>query len=487
MVSHHEYEPIDIVQLELLTEQESITWSGQQKKMEMVLQCIQRRVDVERMRVADELQKDRWSSQSATLEAMKRVPGFSLQNVSTLGTPWSDTKRGEILQSGAQLVIGRGDHTLSPDDRQTGTSFSVFIPAHVDVYPKAKANRRRQFSTREDGQGRVFGEGDGVYDMGAAVLNSIALAATLTVPKGMNVFFGFTMDEERDSRGALGLIKNWDPWPSVDIVLSSEIGHIHVPEEEYDAMNYILGRRGRQKFRVDFKVHDASQGHFGDAHVRSATSAKMAAQYLLWQSYYHGEPFGISKQLREEDAVLGQDILELGNDQAATEDGRTSSSPNKAWFAFSVQTVKRTMQDTHNLLKSLFRQMDEREGWTSKHNIAWTLSTLEGEEESYDPYHLPYDHPLAQTVAGVLNKMTRGKANAAYAPSVADENVYAAALKGHGVHPARGVVTIPVIGLNAHRHDECVWLEDMMRVREAMRRLIEEPDGLIQLRKYILG
>jgi acetylornithine deacetylase/succinyl-diaminopimelate desuccinylase-like protein len=115
------------------------------------------------------------------------------------------------------------------------------IPAHVDTVIDKKP--RLELRTQGDKW-----EGLGVYDMGAAVLNGIALAVETKVPDGMEVHFVFTPDEEMHSRGARQLMQKWVRWPEIDCVLSSEIGPIPPLKSGDKHMRLITGRSGRQKF-----------------------------------------------------------------------------------------------------------------------------------------------------------------------------------------------------------------------------------------------
>jgi len=384
-----------------------------------------------------------------------------------------------------QLIIGRGQQDLTANRKKSKhTPLNVFVPAHIDVYPYDKETQLK-LSYDSKNKNKVYGRG--VYDMHAGVLNGIALATSVKPPKGMNVFYAFTYDEEEKSEGAKAIINSWEWWKYIDIVLSSEIGHIEVPDDD-DRMRYILGRRGRQKYHVQVDVDEQAYGHFAEGHVRSASEALVEGSGLIRDSFNHGSE--ISKKLMKQHSLLGDEKAEWGTVMGRASNLPKSAPPRSAEFYYNILSVPdRTLEGSLAEQQGLLQNIARHAEW-AKHHITAAL-THNPEETSYEPYIMGADHPAQKIAAGILTRISGG-AVPAYAPSVADENLYAAALhnKEHGRHPYaehKAIITIPPRGDGAHRLNEHVYLSSIASTKHALRMLIQDPQGLQQLTRFKRG
>lgn len=475
-------EDIDLKQFEKLTLQESHTWEGQIKKLGMIENMVRERVSYRQQQVRLELLKtmrtDLTDKERLNREIEMRVPTPIIKRVMGL------------RNGGYTLIV-----TKMGKQEVSAKPLTILIPAHADAVKSEEHLRifRRNPANPDQAMARW------VYDMGAAVMNNIALAADVKVPDGMCVHFAFTMGEETHSDSAKAIADadhphHWRQWEDVEIIVSSEIGHVDVPSEGDKAMRYIMGRRGREKWQLKAEVATSSQGHFANPHVRSATHALGEALYLLNDRFHHCKIVGIGKSPRKRSfADLGPEILEFTTEDAKANDERTTSSAESGSLFFNIQTVP-GREGGQSLEEELNEDLDEIAQhceWT-KHGIQHSLSknAIDG-ETSYPAYVMPPNHILGRITADILQKVSGVAPVLTYGRSVADENFYAHALLKRSGKTSfdgmfQGVITIPIIGDNAHEDGEWVSLSDMLRVRKAIKMLIEDPDGFRRVADFHL-
>jgi acetylornithine deacetylase/succinyl-diaminopimelate desuccinylase-like protein len=482
---------IDLQQFEQLIGMESFTWDGQEKKMKLIQTLVNQRLTSLREKIREELIHLGWNSSRADGEAKNRTSNISQQTVT--------------LENGQkQFVFGRGDHARGVKRKRgydKNPPLNILIPAHIDTVGINGEQKLLEFHHDAGNPDHI--KARGTYDMLGAALNSIALISDIRVPRGMNVFFAFTFDEEIHSAGAKALMKSWDWWKDIDIVLSSEIGHIDRPENDA-GMSLIMGRRGRQKYHVALEVQDAGRGHFAEGHVRSASTGMHEAGFLNRERFFHAKLTGKSK-LQQTHPFFGDETLQDGDalsvsssvsDQKKMQDptkplhsanSQTSSPTDIANMYYNILSVPpRTLQSSLEQQQRVFDDIAKYCNWAS-HSIHCTVTQNEM-ETSYEPFEMPQNHPLVNIVRNNLAALSGEEVQFAYAPSVADENLYAADLRHRSPQrksflPHQGVLSIPYLGDNAHRIDEWVSVGDLARVRHAIRGLLESSTGLIQLRE----
>jgi len=459
---------LDRDQFRRMTAQESASWEGQAAKTELLQRFIRERIS-------------QAASGSGIRKAGKKDADLVMDTF-----PVKDHK---------MLLVGKGSgiHELMfPTHSRRGNRIrqdhlNVLVPAHIDTVDPEAPDLLRMRTDPAD-EDRVMGRG--VYDMGAAVLNGVALPSVLDVPEGINVIFAFPYDEERNSEGAKALIEKWQTWKDIDIVLSSEIGHVDVQPGE-TGMGYIMGRRGRIKYHLNLTVEDNGRGHFADGHVRSASQALGEASYLVDDAFYHNRIINGKKLLSREHPNFHREKLEHGESSTFSSDGVTSSPPETADMFYNIQSVPgRSLEESLAEQQSLLAEIARISNWTG-HRIRHHV-TQNSQETSYEGYIMPEDHLLPKITADILTQISGG-AIPKYGPSVADENLYfsglhlSSAAGGKSgkkyLPPYRGVMTIPPVGGNAHRLDEWVSWRDIARVRHAMRQLIEHEAGLQKILK----
>ena len=448
-----ELSDLDLKQLSALIEQRSVTWDEQIATILLVRDLFEERRNQVSLRGLSLLMSG--------LDQASRV-GRSESNVAPV------------------FVIGRGDHTAEETSRTT-RPLNVLIPAHVDTVKATDA----LFAMNHDAAEPDRAIGRGIYDMKGAVLNSLELATTIKVPLGMNVYFAFLIDEEKHSRGVRALMQQWPMWNQIDVVLSSEIGHVEVPPDDL-AMRYILGRRGRQKHKVSLSVDPDGRGHFADGHVRSASAALMQALHTVWERFYHGgSHMNAQPRLQLPHPLFDEETLEIGAVSSADPGQSLSLAPTSADAYFNILSVPpRTIEQGLLEQQQLFAEINATQAW-QRHRIAYTIGP-NPYETSYPAFVMPDTHPLAELTRKILTRVAGVPAVPAYAKSVADENLLAAAMQhsrdgqAFGV-PHMGVISIPPLGGNAHRPDEWGSLHDIARVRHAFHLLIEDPEGLQKL------
>ncbi len=457
---------LDEDQFGMLTSQESHTLKGQFLKMVLIERFIEQRRQEKIIQLENKFMGDGLTEEQAEKKAEKQMQ-LRIQKMAV------DKHR-------YNLIVGKGSGREA--------RYTIMIPAHIDTVKPADPSL---LELRTDSRYPDRKRGLGVWDMGAAVLNNIALAVETMVPEGMQVYFVFTVDEEEDSAGAFKLIKQWSEWKYVDLVLSSEIGPLSVvPRDEDTAMRYILARRGRLKMEGSISLEKDVQAHGALDGAANACEA-----YSDW-SYYARRAFrkGLSSKppLQREHPLLGKEQISLGSVVSDKPEGYFN--PNRVDFQYFIQLVPPgTLDSSLEAQKKVFENLSNLANW-AKDGIRYTLGYL-STETSYDPYSMPVDahgkpllHPAVKVVQDVLRSVSGIEPVPAGAVSVADETLYAAAmlkeLPGNTFQNTnKGVITIPIVGNRAHNRKEWVSWSDTARVRHAIKMLIEDLIGFRQILK----
>ena len=91
------------------------------------------------------------------------------------------------------------------------------LPRKMRQVRRSILKRTHMLELRTDKDNADRKRGLAVWDMGAALLNSIALAVDTVIPEGLQVYWVFTVDEEYNSAGAIKLMDEWPEWPYVDL------------------------------------------------------------------------------------------------------------------------------------------------------------------------------------------------------------------------------------------------------------------------------
>lgn len=465
-------EAIDDEQMARLTAQEGFTAEGQAKKMALVGACIRERY-----------------------EAARQQAHISLGDTSDLDMPAIQERIDAVVQpleferidlgdGRFNLIVSKGSRYVpdtNGEKRRARPEYSVMIPAHVDTVFGKQLDLKRQGDRWE---------GLGVYDMGAAVLNGIALAVDTKVPDGMEVHFVFTADEEMHSKGSRELMRRWERWSEVDCVLSSEIGPIPPLKSGDKHMRIITGRSGRQKFVGNITISPQFQGHGALENIPNASDALIELLAKIKARFYEGyqdprrmdAPF--EPPLRKVSSVLGAEHFETG--KLVTHQREGYVPPHAADFAFSIRTVPpTTLAELLREIQAVARGIAKRGDWT-KYGISYTLDQ-NPHAASYSPYHMDPGHRLIQISSDILTRVTGVIPHPFGAKSVADECDYAAdMLRLSGAQsfhqlPSKGLVNIPINGDLAHHPGEWVSRMDIARVRLATKMLLEDAAGLSQL------
>jgi acetylornithine deacetylase/succinyl-diaminopimelate desuccinylase-like protein len=346
-----------------------------------------------------------------------------------------------------------------------GARFTVMVPAHIDtVRPDQAWVDAHELTYREASRGNL--QGLGVYDMQAAVLNNISLARTLQVPEGMSVYFVFTVNEESSSNGAQTLVDHWPDWNAVDLVLSSEIGSRQYPTDA-NRLRYITARCGVAKFDGDITL-DAG-GHAAVDWCRTPLSNYRGLMNRLLRQY--ASPIA--------DGGLAQEHPLLGKQKLKEWRGMTDSSVganNASVFHFGhwVRLVPpSTIDSTLTQHTGAFERISEQMRCTER-GVRMRL-TKNLTRPSYEPFHIPDEHPAVQAVhqglaafvgqyAAPGTPLAKLEPRAVGAKEWADENIYAAR--------GKPVISVPYEGGDAHRSTEWVSEASIAQVREALRFLL---------------
>ena len=461
-----------------LTAQESHTIEGQILKMKMIGEIIDRRFEVKREAVKRQL------SVGSDLDddALDKAVDASFQKIHVTSRDIGDGR--------FNLIVEKGDDAESDDLDES--LFRMMIPAHVDT---VDSDAPTILETKND---QITGQG--VFDMGAAVLNNIALAVDTQVPKGMKVYFVFTADEEMHSSGAKN-ITEWSIFPSINCVLSSEIGPVKTPlPTENGRMRIITARTGRLKLLAKVKLDPGSQGHGAEDHLPSAGGALRKLQNLIYERFDEGYVStegnkNESPQKRSHD-LLPMEKIEDGDYFARKSRKRMGyMNTNEARWEFSIRMVPpSTTAEYLQHFERWTRGIDKREDWrqrgvivTMEQNKLLPKAQPSDAPEflaSYSPYEMPADHPFVFITSNVLRRLSGVAPEIIGAKSVADECVYAETMLGQRHSFAdlnKGIVTIPINGDGAHTPEEWVSQTSILQVRRAILALIEDEDGFRSL------
>ncbi len=462
---------VDDEQMAILTHQESHTVKGQAEKMALVGSCIRSRYEAARYAAERQLGD---TSDMERHEVEARID----QIVQPL-----EFQRIDLGDGRFNLIVSKGEDEYLPG-HEDGNGlvrkrplYSVCVPAHVDTVPGTHTSLTRQGDRWE---------GLGVYDMGAAVLNGIALAVDVRVPKGMKVHFVFTADEEMHSLGARLLMKGWERWPEIDCIISSEIGPVPPLKSGDKHMRIIGARAGRQKFVGNITISPQFQGHGSQEKMPNASDALIELLSKVQDRFYRGykDPLDIGSPfeppLQRTDALLGTEMFETGEIRTHKRPGYFP--PHAADFDFAIRTVPPSrLAEMEAVLQRIVKGIAKRGDW-SKFGIDYSLRQNPG-VSSYAPYAMPPNHRLLMLSTDVLSRITGVLTHVVGARSVADECDYAAdMLLRAGVHSFadthKGIVNIPINGDLAHHPGEWVSRMDTARVRFAIKMLLEDQMGL---------
>lgn len=464
----------------LLTEQESHSIDGQIMKMMLIEQMI----------------RGRYEKASRAVELALRNEGLEgTAFVNALNERHQKIRihRMDLGDGRFNLVVEKGDG--DDEDVMDPSIYRVMIPAHIDT---VKSDARMELEQDMRNIDRL--RGLGVYDMGAAVLNNIALAVETKVPKGIKTYFVFTVDEEEDSDGARHLINQWDVWPHIDCVLSSEIGPVPPLPDGDPRPRIVTARTGRAKFIGNVSVDPRSQGHGAMDNLPDAGDALRNLMNRLEDRFYNGyaDPTTSEKEPGQARThpLLGKEALKYGEYGAKkTRSGYMLTGEGK--FDFSIKMVPpSTMQEYVSLVRRWAKGIAKRDKW---HNYGISYNVTQTPNlSSYAPYDIPEDHVIVSMVREKLEALSGATAEIVGAPSVADENDYAEDMLAHIIHGPlppegrvqqsfagadKGVVTILINGDHAHHPDEWVSKDSIMRTREGIRHLLEDEDGFLKLQK----
>jgi acetylornithine deacetylase/succinyl-diaminopimelate desuccinylase-like protein len=464
---------VDEEQMAALTAQESFSIEGQIRKMAMVGGFIRDRYERARQQALISLgDTSDLSSEMQDVRVNALVQPLEFERIDV-----GDGRFNLIVSKGLKYEIKDGEPVRVPP------RYSVMIPAHVDTVIDKKP--RLELRTQGDKW-----EGLGVYDMGAAVLNGIALAVDTKVPDGMEVHFVFTPDEEMHSRGARQLMQKWVRWPEIDCVLSSEIGPIPPLKSGDKHMRLITGRSGRQKFVGNITINPQHQGHGAQEGIPNASDALIELLSALRGAFFSGyrDPRQVNaefiKPFQRSHSLLGVENFETG--KLVTHQREGYFPPHAADFSFSMRTVPpTTLEGMLRQLMEVARRVAKQGDWT-RFGIGYTLGQ-NPEVASYSPYSMPPSHQLVQVANDVLTRVAGEIPHPVGAKSVADECDYAAGILQLAGKTSfedlldKGVINIPINGDLAHHPGEWVSRMDIARVRFATKMLLEDPLGLSRL------
>ncbi len=464
-----------------LTAQESFTVEGQIKKMEMVEAMVRSRWEGHVRKVEQQLKQERGLSGAALNEALQEIQKIRIKRLKIRDVIIKNGDTEEVKEW-FNLIVEKGDGN---DDEIDPSLYRVMIPAHIDTVSSGARTELNQDLQHPD---RVTGLG--VYDMGAAALNNIALAAEVNVPKGMKVYFAFTVDEEVESRGAriLSDKEHWHVWPHIDCVVSSEIGPLPPLPDEDPRMRLITARSGRIKFHGDIRIDPRAQGHGAVDNLPNAGDAMMEVLNKLKHRFHHGYQAPVPAeseppQQRSHD-LLGTESFELGPYAAlSTREGYFPT--NRANFSFAVKMVSPSTIAEYSRIFDRWTRGIRKAGRWDEFGISSTFGRDAG-VASYESYAMPPDHKLVLMASAVLERISEVVPEIMGAPSVADECDYAQSmLREAGVSSfqdtGKGIITIPINGDDAHHPDEWVSKSSILQVRRAIQALIQDEDGFRSL------
>ncbi len=462
---------LDRDQFARLIEQESFTREGERAIMDIAKQLIEERITLKEREVMSE-EESVGASGSAIRRRLNGIQPVLFDEVFI-----DDPQQRDPLPR-YNLIAEK-----SGVQQGTKADYTIMVVQHLDSVPCDQDMLTMRYDKHT---GRIRGRK--AFDMGAAALNSIALAADVTVPLGMRVYFVFTTGEEGPrSDGALALMdaQRWEGWRDVDLVLSSEIGPlIHPPkDDEDDALRLIVGRRGRLKLYQSIKIAEDAAGH-----ASLPTLPNAQDEFDAWMAMNRR----YAKRFRRTHPVLGEELLSKGDpvippNYSEEKQRRGYSHPPYAGFEVFGQLV------TPNTIERALKEQKEVMGRIAK-DRDWAMRGIRGKIEllagatSYDSFCMPYaegENKAVDAITSMIGRVTGTPAVIDGGHSVADENLYYANMVRRAPNQTfqgtkKGVLSVPIRGNGAHGIREWVDSSDMLRVRELFRMLIEDEQGFKQ-------
>ena len=475
-----------------LTAQESHSIEGQITKMHMIWEMVDERYKDKIRTVTDELTAAGYSGPDLADELGKRVQKLHVH-------------KKDIGDGRFNLIFEKGE---GDDDDLTTPVYRVMIPAHIDT---VVSDAQTELDLDIQNPDRL--KGLGVYDMGAGVLNNISLAVDSVVPKGVKVYFVFTVDEEERSLGSRNLTEQWEVFPLIDAVVSSEIGPVPPKPDGDPTMFLIAARSGREKFHANITLDPGIDGHGADERLPNASEAMHEAISRIKSRFYDG--FEGEPPLQESHPLLGKEFFEHGEMHAVRTKRTGYRNPDSASFDFSVRLAPvdrsekvRALLGTDKIPPDLLGQMEaafrktmfgiaKRREW-KKYGIGYSLQRKPDHmAASYAPYDMPLDHPLIRIASETMMRVSGVAPEIVGAPSVSDECDYSEEMLKHnntavyaqGLQPRalsfrdtnRGVISLPPNGDHAHSREEWVSQRSIMQTRQVIKSLIEDPTGFSSL------
>ncbi len=455
---------IDETQFKELTAQESNSIPGQREKLRMIQRMIALRLGKRREQVESVLRLKGSGDRAAKDAATSQIQ---------MCTPVTIT----LPDGRSNLLMGKGGGSEA--------LYHIFVPAHIDTV-KVDA------PYREEGDRRMV---NGGWDMTAAVLNNIALLTEITVPKILQVWFGFTVDEEANSLGAKAIMKDWENWKDVKLVVSSEIGPlVHPPADDDLSPRIIAGRRGRAKFLSTITIDPEKQGHGAAEGLPNSHEAHVEWAWRMQQLFYRG--IGLdghpTQPVQMKHPLLGEEKIDFGTGNSI------QLTPGYGHPFESVYRYYLQMVPPNTLAAALYEQQQTAariatlSEWTEKHGIRHRI-VANTAETAYEPFCMPMPedpshrhHPAIAITQEMLQRVYGLAPVIDGGGSVADENLYAADLlkrceNGTFAGTNKGVLSIPIRGNNAHNLSEWVSWSDIAWVRHVMRLLLTDPRGYVRL------
>lgn len=466
---------IDEVQMAQLTMQESFTVEGQAKKARMIEEGIRHRYELERQKALRTLNIGDYPNRGDLERALDNL----VQPIKFKHIDLGDGRFVLIAEKGADHFV---PDTATHEDGPTRERplYSVMVPAHYDTVPGENLSLDRHGDKWS---------GLGVYDMGAAVLNGMALSVETKVPEGMKVYWVFTPDEEMTSRGARLLIEKWDRFREIDCVLSSEIGPLDPMRDGERHMRVIAARSGRHKFVGNITISPNSQGHGALGNIPNASDAVIELFMRMRDRFYSGysDPKALhlphEPRLQKDHDALGSEQFETGVLQTVKRPGYFP--PHAATFDFAIKTVPPSkIAEMEAVIKRIAKGIAKRGQW-DMYGIQWDIET-NPHAASYAPYSMPTGHRILGITSEIIQRVSGVAPKFVGAPSVADECDYAAAMlalrhidsfEGTDI----GISNLPINGDLAHHPGEWVSRSDTARVRHVVKLLLERPEGLSRM------
>ncbi len=369
--------------------------------------------------------------------------------------------------------------------KRENAAFTLLVPSHIDtVRPDPDWTNSYQLNASSANPDRL--QGLGAYDEQSSVLNGIRLLRDVEVPEGMCVFVAFVGDEEYRSHAARHIIHHWPHFPSVDAVLSSEIGPLKVPEGD-DVMRIILGRRGILKTRIHAKLVKGA-GHGARPGMPSAYH-ELAQVYRL----FNPDPYdplppelrACAPHLRHHPILCGQEGSQPGPlgyeeifaaDVSAGSEGLIRPQEAKANHKTLLIPPSTISSALRCQMESLERLSALRE-WQSR-GIRMTLSQRT-DSTSYAPFQIDQDHPFVGVVGYGIERVSHAPPVLAFGDANADENLYA-------MDGGKPTLSVPIKGGGAHSPSEWVSASDIGRNFIVFRFLVEQSlDRWVEAKRHL--